>query len=153
MVKAIYGLVTVLPVLALMRDHPPAAWVAAAAVLGTTLAVALADGYSELIGTMLHRHSRLNNDELSEIGRDGLILVGAAVPPTIVLVLSILGFVPIGTAIDIAQGVVLVCLFGYSLAVGFLLHVRPSMQFLNALAVVGVGLLIVAIKSLPVFHQ
>jgi len=59
MVKAIYGLVTVLPVLALMRDHPPAAWVAAAAVLGTTLAVALADGYSELIGRMLHRRSTL----------------------------------------------------------------------------------------------
>ena len=78
---------------------------------------------------------------------------GAAIPPTIALVLSILGFVPIGTAIDIAQGVVLVCLLGYSLGVGFLLHVRPSMQFLNALAVVGVGLLIVAIKSFPVFHQ
>lgn len=77
-VAAIYGLLTVLPVLVVMRDHPPSGWLAAGVALGTTLAVALAETYAETVGALLHRPHRLTSAELKANWRAGIpILAGA----------------------------------------------------------------------------
>ena len=51
--RAIYGLITVLAVLQIMELHPPSPWQGTVTLLGTTIAVALADAYSDSIAMML----------------------------------------------------------------------------------------------------
>jgi hemolysin III len=144
--KAIYGLITVLPVLLVMYDHPPSAWVGAGILFGTTLTVALVETYAETIAVMLHRQRRLTNAEKREIWHYAAPVMVGAQAPTIVLVLSAVGFFPVEQAITIAQAVLFLFLFGYGVRVGQILHEGWHRQFLSGLVVVAIAALLVAIK-------
>ena len=57
--KAIYGSISVLAVLLVLEEHPPAAWRAAVTLFGSALAIALAEAYSETVAEMISRRVRL----------------------------------------------------------------------------------------------
>jgi hemolysin III len=148
--RAIYGLMTVLAVLQVMELHPPSAWQAAVSLFGTTLAVALVDAYADSIAEMLSRGRTLLWDELRAIGRDvAPILVGAQ-GPTLVMILSALGLLTVDDAIDLAQAVAFLFLFGYGWRVGKLLHEHWARRLVSGLILVAIGGFIVGIKA--AFH-
>jgi hemolysin III len=147
---AVYGLITVLAALHALEVHPPSAWRGAVILFGTTLAVALLDAYSLTIAEMLARKERLSGEEMLEIGRDVAPVMVGAQGPTLVMILSAFGLFTVENAIDIAQGVALVSLFGYGWRIGKLLHERWPMQLLNGVLLVAIGGLLVGIKA--VFH-
>src|SRR6187551_3364909 len=89
--KAIYGLISVQSVLMVMKDHPPPAWQVAVTLLGTTLALALADTYAETIAVMLHHRRRLSRPEISAIWHAVRPIMFGAQAPTIVFILSAMG--------------------------------------------------------------
>ena len=150
--KAIYGLVTVLAVLLVMEDHPPAAWRGAVTVFGATLAVALVEMYAETIAAMLDRQRRPTGAEIRETLFHVACIVAGALAPTIVLLLSAMGFWSVDQAIDIAKAVLFLFLFGYGARVGQLLHEQWHRQVLSGLILVAIAGLIVALKALPLFH-
>lgn len=148
--KAIYGLIAVLAVLVTMEDHPPVAWRGAVTLFGTTLAVALADLYSETIGRTLSHQRRPSRTELREIWHDvSPVLIGAQVP-TLVLLLSATGLFSTRTAIFIAEVLANLLLFGYGWRAGQAQHRHWFRQLMSALFLVAIGGLIVGIKAL--FH-
>lgn len=151
-VKAIYGSVTVLAVLAVMREHPPTVWLGAITVLTAALAVALLDLYCETVGEILHGRRPLTRTEFRNIWRHiAPVLVGAQAA-IIVLFVSRIAFISDTQAIDIASTILFVFLFIYGVRVGRILHTRWHMQIVSGLLVVGIAALVVVIKSLPLFH-
>ena len=148
--KAIYGLITVLAVLVVMDDHPPAAWRGAVTLFGTTLAVALVDTYSETIAGMLSYRRGPTRGELRRIWRGASPVLVGAQAPTLVLLASALGLLPVGRALTIAEVVAFLLLFGYGWRVGTTLHRDRLPQLLSGLGLVAIGGLIVGIKA--AFH-
>ena len=148
--RAVYGLVTVLAVLQVMELHPPSAWRGAISLFGTTLAVALVDVYAESIAEMLaHRH-HLSSDDLRSIWRDATPVLVGAQAPTVLLVVAGIGLLDVEDAIDLAQLVAFVLLFGFGWRVGTLLHESRTRQLLSGLYLVAIGGIIVGIKA--AFH-
>ena len=148
--RAIYGLVTVLAVLQVMELHPPTAWQGAVSLFGTTLAVALVDAYADSIAEILAHGRSLTREELRAILRDvGPILVGAQ-GPTLILVLSALGLFDVEDAIDLAQVVAFLFLFGFGWRVGQLLHEHWARRLVSGLILVAIGAFIVGVKA--AFH-
>ena len=148
--KAIYGLVMVLAVLVVMREHPPVAWRGAVTLFGTTLAVALVDAYAATISSMLAQRRALADEEKGAIWRSVVPVMAGAQAPTIVLLLSAFGLYGVGRAITIAEIVVVLFLFGYGLRVGQLLHQHWLRQLISGLALVAIAGFVVAVKVL--FH-
>ena len=84
--KIIYGTIIVLVVIVTLEDHPPEPWGAIASVLGASIAVALAEFYSELIGKRINKKRRLSPVEIREImGSVSAVLIGALLPLPILL--------------------------------------------------------------------
>jgi hemolysin III len=130
--------------------HPPSAWAATVSLFGTTLAVAMLDAYSDSIAEMLSRQRGLSRDELRKIGRDvAPVLVGAQ-GPTLLLLASAIGFLSVDDAIDLAQTVAFLSLFGYGWRIGMLLHEHWLRRLISGLILVAIGGFIVGIKA--AFH-
>ena len=77
------------------------------------------------------------------------MLVGAQAP-TLVLLLSAVGLFPVETALNLAQGVIVLLLFGYGLRVGQLLHHHWLRHVVSGLVLLAIAGLLVGIKA--VFH-
>ena len=148
--KTIYGFVVVLAVLTVMQDHPPVAWRAALTLFGTTLAIALAEAYAEIVAGIIAEQRHPTRAELREVWSSvSPVLIGAQMP-AVVLLLSALGFYPIEQAITLAEVVVFVLLFSYGWRVAVILHENWIHRALAGLLFVGAGALVVGIKAL--FH-
>lgn len=148
--RAIYGLITVLAVLQVMGAHPPSAWHGTASLFGTTLAVALADAYSDSIGEMLSEGHRLSRGSFRAIGHDVWPILTGAQLPTFVLLASALGLISVELAISLAEWVAFLMLFGFGVRVGQMLHERWFLRLMSGIVLVAIAGLIVAIKA--AFH-
>jgi len=148
--KAIYGLISVLAVLQALVLHPPTALQATVALFGTTVAVALADAYSESIAEMLVKRHSLSMDDLRKIGRDVAPVMTGAQAPTVVLLASALGLISLDLALTLAQIVAFALLFGFGWRVGQLLHENWIRQIISGLFLLAIGGLAVGIKT--AFH-
>lgn len=148
--RAVYGLVTVLAVLQAMERHPPAPWVGVITLLGTTVAVALVEAYAHSIGAMLAGRHAMSLQELREIWHDVAPVITGAQAPTVVLLLSAFGLIPVDLAIGVAQVVAFLLLFGYGWRISALLSDRWPRHLLGGLVLVAIGGIIVGIKA--AFH-
>jgi hypothetical protein len=148
--KTIYGFVIVLAVLAVMQNDPPSAWSAALTLFGTTLAVALAETYAEIIAGIISEQRRPARAELREMwSSTSPVLIGTQVP-AVLLLLAALGFYPIELALTLAEIAVFLLLFTYGWRVAVILHENWLHRVLAGLLFVGAGALVVGIKAL--FH-
>lgn len=148
--KAIYGSISVLAVLLVMEEHPPAAWRAATTLFGTALAIALAESYSETVAEILAQRKRLNAEEIRGIWRLTRPILLSANLPTLVLLLSAAGFYPVAAGLKIAEYAIYLALFAYGARVGQLLHGAWWRSLLGGLFTLAIGVLIGLIKY--VFH-
>lgn len=148
--RAIYGLITVMAVLQVMEIHPPTAWQGALSLFGTTLAVALADAYSDYIAEMIAGRRRLTRQVVRAIGRSAVPILTGAQPPTFLLLASALGFLSVETAITLAQVVAVALLFGFGLRAGQHLHESWTRRLMSGLVLVAIGGLVVGLKA--AFH-
>ncbi len=145
--SAIYGLITVLAVLQVMDVHPPSGWAGAVTLFGTTLAVALADAYSDTIAEMIAGRGHITRAELMKIARDVAPVLTGAQAPTVLLLLSALGLMSVKSAITLAQIVSFLLLFGFGWRVGQLLHEGTLRRLVSGLTLVLIGGLVVGLKA------
>ena len=144
--KAIYGSISVLAVLLVMEEHPPAAWRAAVTLFGSALAIALAEAYSETVAEMISRRARLTGAELGAVWRSARPILLAANLPTLFLLLSAAGLYSVPSALLIAEYAVYAALFVYGAWSGRLLHGTWWRSLLGGLFTLAVGALIGLIK-------
>lgn len=148
--STIYGLVTVLAVIEVLRHHPPSAITSAVTLFGTTVAVALVDVYSEWIASVLAHRRSLSSEEIRDVVREASTVMVGAQGPTVVLILAVIGLLSVETALGVARLVALLSLFAIGFRVGQLLHGGWLKQVMSGLALLAIGAFIVLIKA--AFH-
>ena len=149
--RAVYGLLIVMAVLEAMEVHPPhAGWEGPELLVGTVLAVALAEVYADLIAGMLVHHKRPSRTELGLTGREAAPLLIGAPLPIVALVLSALGWVGIHRAIDAAQVIAYTTLLLFGWRTARQLDTRLPARVMAGLTFAAIGFLLVAIKA--AFH-
>src|SRR4029079_66650 len=85
--------------------HPPKAGVVIASLLGTTVAVCLAELYSETLGTEGRTRRRVAPEHRRAIWADAVAVAFGISFPTIFFLLAAAGAIDLDTALDLAQWV------------------------------------------------
>ena len=79
--RVIYGAIIGLALVVGLEDHPPEAGVVAGFILATALAVALAELYSDIIGTETRTHARVERARVRSIATEaGAVAFGIGFP-------------------------------------------------------------------------
>jgi hypothetical protein len=113
--KVVYGSIIGLALVVTIESHPPKAWVMAVWLLGTALAVALAEVYSEVVGTETRTRRPVDRAEFGHMAEDaGSVAFGVAFPAVFFL-LAALGILEVGTAFTVAKwtGLGLIGFYGF----------------------------------------
>jgi hypothetical protein len=146
--KVVYGAIIGLALIVALQSHPPKPWVMAVWLLGTAIAVGLAEIYSEVVGAETSRRAPVTRPQLWHMLEDA-VAVGAGVAfPAVLFVLSALGVMSIDTAFSVAKwtGLGLIGFYGFW-AARFAGASTPRALLKGALvALIGAGL--IALKSL-----
>jgi hypothetical protein len=148
--KAIYGLLTVLALLLVFREHPPTALRGAITLFGTTLALALAEAYAEIAAEMLSQRRWLTAKERRAIGAAVSPVLLAAQVPTVILLIAAAGGFSVEVALSLGIWADFLLLFAFGLQVGRVAHQGGWMSVASGLLTVAFGGVIVLLKAL--FH-
>ena len=146
--KVVYGSIIGLALVVALEKHPPPAAVMVVWLLGTAVAVGLAEIYSEVVGVETSQRHKVTRSQFRHFLEDaGAVAFGVAFP-AVFFVLAALGVLPVQTAFTVAKwtGIGLIGFYGYlaARASGTAAHhavVRGAL-----VALVGAGL--IALKAL-----
>jgi hypothetical protein len=146
--RVVYGSIIGLALVVALEAHPPGAGAVIATLLGTALAVALAELYSELVGLQVRGHRRAIGAERRHLLADiGAVIFGVAFPAVFFL-LAAMGAFDDDAAFTIAKwtGLGLIGFYGFVGARVSGSSLLVSLAQASAVAIIG-GLLI-ALKAL-----
>jgi hypothetical protein len=145
--KVLYGSIIGLALVVALSAHPPGAGSTIAAIVGTAIAVGLAEVYSEVIGVEARTRRAPRREDLGEAAQDaGAVVVGAAFP-AVFFVLAGVGAIELHTAFALAKwtGVGLIAAYGFAAA---RLRGAPlGSSVMHGLAVAAIGAALIAAKA------
>ena len=146
--RIVYGAIIGLALVVALQAHPPGSGTVVALIVGTAVAVGLAELYSEIVGTETRTHHRIERTTLAEFADDAVAVTFGVCFPSVFFVLAALGALSTDTAFTIARwsGLGLIAFYGY--AAGRLAGARPLACVVQALAVASIGGVLIAIKAL-----
>jgi hypothetical protein len=116
--RVLYGSIIGLALVVALEAHPPSAGSIAVTLLGTAVAVGLAELYSEILGTETRTRARLGRRQIFELlDEAGAVGFGIAFPAAF-FVLAALGVFDVDTAFDVAKwsGLALITAYGFAAA-------------------------------------
>ena len=146
--RVVYGAIIGLALTVAIENHPPKPGVMAVWLLGTALAVGLAEVYSEVVGTETSTRRPVSRPQLGHMAEDALAVGFGVAFPAVFFLLSAFGLFEVATAFSIAKwtGLGLIGFYGYWAArfAGAARHQAVVKGVLVAL--VGAGLIV--LKSL-----
>jgi hypothetical protein len=146
--RVIYGSIIGLALVVALEHDPPRPAVMVGTLLGTAVAVALAELYSEVVGTEVRTRQRVARAHLGEIAADvGAVAFGISFPAVFFL-LSVADAMEIETAFSFAKwsGLALIGLYGFSAA--RLAGAGLPAALARAAAIALVGAFLIALKAL-----
>src|SRR5215217_1811721 len=145
--RVIYGAIIGLALVVALQEHPPAAGRVAAALVASAVAVGLAEVYSEFVGAEAHTQRHLRRAEVRALLLNAAAVTLGAAFPAVFFMLAGLDVLTLDTAFDLAKwsGVALICTYGFLAA--RLAGSRPGVALLHALAVGGIGGVLIALKA------
>lgn len=148
MSRVIYGAIIGLALVVSLEDHPPEAGVVAGFLLATALAVALAEIYSEVIGTETRTHARVEPARRWSIAKEAAAVACGIGFPAVFFVLAFADALDLDTAFTIAKwtGLGLIGVYGYF--GGRLSGRSVPASILHAVAVGLIGGFLIAFKAL-----
>jgi hypothetical protein len=114
--RVIYGSIIGLALVVALEAHPPQSGVIVATLLGTAIAVALAELYSEAVGVETSARRRITRAEVGDVGVDIAAVATGIAFPSIFFILAAAGVMEIETAFDVAKwtGLGLIGLYGFA---------------------------------------
>ena len=101
--RVVYGAIVGLALVVALEAHPPTPGAMVATLLGTGLAVGLAEVYSERLGAEVRTRRRLERAHLRALWRDTLAVAFGVGFPAVFFVLAAAGAVEVDTAFDLAK--------------------------------------------------
>lgn len=146
--RVLYGAIIGLALVFSLERHPPSANEMVLLLLGTAGAVAVAEIFSDVIGTETRTHRRIQRSEARGILGDSLAVAFGIAFPIVFFELAALGAIGLGAAFDVAEwsGIALTAFYGWSAArLAGQGHVAALVQ---AGAVALIGVVVIGLKVL-----
>lgn len=116
--RVIYGSIIGLALVVALDAHPPTATKMISILVGTAIAVGLAEVYSEFVGTEARTRHRVTRAQLRALlAEAGAVVFGAAFP-AVFFVLAAAGVLDLDVAFDVAKwtGLGLICAYAFGAA-------------------------------------
>ena len=141
--RVIYGAIIGLALVVALEAHPPPAHAVIATLIGTTVAVALAELYSELIGFETVRRRKAGREERRDLYGDMAAVSFGLAFPTVFFVLAAVGVLSDDAAFTVAKwaGLGLIGLYGFAGARLSGAGLRTSIIQATAVALIGGALI------------
>jgi hypothetical protein len=146
--RVIYGSIIGLALVVALEHHPPPAGAVVATLIGTAVAVGLAELYSDVIGFEVRTRRRIPREHFTELVEDVLAVAFGVAVPAAFFILAAAGAIELETAFQIAKwtGLGLIAFYGFcaaKLAGGTL-----GGSLLQGLLVGLIGAVLIALKAL-----
>jgi len=146
--RVMYGAIIGLALVVALESHPPGPGVMVASLLGTAVAVGLAELYSEVIGTEVRTRRRVERARFHEIATDvGAVAFGVSFPAVFFL-LSAAGAMEVGTAFEWAKWSGLGLIGFYGFCAGRLSGMGLAAAFIQAITAAAIGGFLIGLKAL-----
>ncbi len=148
MSRVVYGSIIGLALVVALEAHPPPPGAVVASLLGTAVAVALAELYSELVGFETTRRRRAGASEVRRLGVDVAAVAFGISFPAVFFLLAVSGSLQTETAFTYAKwtGTGLIGVYGYAGA--RLSGAGLAASLLQGAAVALIGAALIVLKSL-----
>jgi hypothetical protein len=145
--RLIYGATIGLALVVALQAHPPTAGQAAALLVGTAVAVGLAEVYSEYVGDEARTRRRPSRAEVRGLVEGAVAVTVGVGFPAAFFVLAAVGVLELDTAFNLAKwsGLGLICAYGFFAA--RLAGSRTAGALLHAAAVGAIGGVLIALKA------
>jgi hypothetical protein len=146
--RVIYGAIIGLALVVALKGHPPKPWVVVGSILGTAVAVGLAEFYSEYVGAETRTRRRVTAETARHI-RANVVAVATGISfPAVFFVLAAAGAIDEDRAFAFAQwsGLGVIGAYGYFGA--RLRGAGRGPSLLNAAAVGLIGGFLIALKAI-----
>jgi hypothetical protein len=145
--RLVYGATIGLALVVALQAHPPGAGQAAALLIGTAVAVGLAEVYSAYVGDEARTRRRPSHAEVLALMQDAGAVTAGAGFPAVFFLLAAAGALELDTAFNLAKwsGLGLICAYGYFAA--RLAGSRTPGALLHAGAVGAIGGVLIALKA------
>jgi len=116
--RVVYGSIIGLALVVTLESHPPTASVMTVWLVGTALAVGLAEVYSDVVGVETSTRQPVSRPQLRHMVEDAAGVCFGVAFPAVFFLLSAMGLCEIGTAFSIAKwtGLGLIGFYGYCAA-------------------------------------
>jgi VIT1/CCC1 family predicted Fe2+/Mn2+ transporter len=146
--KVVYGSIIGLALVVALESHPPGPAVMAVWLLGTAVAVGLAELYSDVVGAETNARRPVTRRELRHMAEDAAAVGAGIAFPAAFFVLAALGVFGIGAAFAVAKwsGLGLIGFYGFWAARWSGASLRRAVVKGTLVALIGAGLIV--LKSL-----
>jgi hypothetical protein len=146
--RVVYGAIIGLALVVALEAHPPDPGVVVASLLGTGVAVGLAEVYSETLGTEVRTRSRVEGARMRAIWAETGAAVFGVSFPALFFVLAAAGATDVDTAFDLAKwcGLGLIGFYGFCAA--RLTGARLTAALVKGLMAASIGAFLIALKAL-----
>ena len=146
--RVVYGAIIGLALVVALQAHPPGAGTVAALIIGTAVAVGLAELYSEIIGTETRRRRRPRREEISPLLHESVAVAFGTGFPAVFFLLALADAISADTAFNLAKwtGLGLIAFYGY--CAGRLAGESTGGALVQAFTVALVGGALIAVKAL-----
>ena len=146
--KVVYGAIIGLALIVALDSHPPEPGVMAIWLLGTAVAVGLAEVYSEIVGTETSTRQAVTRRDVGHMVKDAVAVGYGVAFPAVFFALAALGLLRVETAFSIAKwsGLGLIGFYGFWAA--RFAGAPPHRALLRGALVALVGAGLIVMKSL-----
>jgi hypothetical protein len=145
--RVIYGAIIGLALVVTLQAHPPTAALVAAGLLGTAIAVGLAEMYSEIVSVEARTRRPVDRSTVGEIAGESVAVVFGAAFPAIFFILAAAGIMDRHLAFVLSKwtGLGLIC--GYGFLAARLSGSGNGRALVHAAAVGAIGGALIALKA------
>jgi hypothetical protein len=145
--RVIYGAIIGLALTLALALHPPAPGVVAASLVGSAVAVGLAEAYSEIVAREARTRERVSRAQVRHaLGEASAVVFGASFP-AVFFVLAAIGVIETHTAFVLARWTGLGLILGYGYLAARLAGSRVHIALLEAAVVGAIGLALIVLKA------
>jgi hypothetical protein len=146
--RVIYGTIIGLALVVALGQHPPTATQAVGAIVGTAVAVGLAEIYSEFVGAEARERRQVTRAELRQLTGEAAAVTFGAIFPAVFFVLAAVDVIEVDTAFTLAKWTGLVLISGYAFVAARLAGSRNRRALAHAVVLGAIGGALIALKAL-----
>jgi hypothetical protein len=141
--RVLYGSIIGMALVVALQAHPPTAGIAVAALVGTAVAVGLAELYSEFVSAEARERRPVARAETRTMAGEAVAVVFGAGFPAVFFVLAAADLIDMGTAFALSKwtGLGLICGYGFLAARLTGAPVSRAVLHAGAVGLIGVGLI------------